>query len=262
MPKHCWLCKNTEKFFLKQKEDLLKSIEQELSECEKIEASIIDVTKEKLGFTDESKEKVKSIQKVYSEMTLNAVLENKDNFLKLEPNLSTVLDYCLKYGYRNLKTIGAVIENYLAEPLENRYANELRQNENRKLSLLQRKEKLEGIKTFFIEKVITPQSLDSELRKSKRVPENYNCGYGSSIIIHKPQNRSSEQRNFNFSYKDLGFDFEKKVFICPICMSFFLEASNASFDVAEAQRRAQYEAEMEEARRMDDIGCDDLDDEW
>lgn len=258
MPKYCWICKNTEGFFLKQKEGLLKSIEQEISECEKIESSIIDVTKEKLGFTDELKVKVKSIQKVYSEMTLNAVLENKDNFLKLEPNLDIVLDYCLKYGYRNLKTIGNVVENYLSEPLENRYADELRQNKNRKLSLLQRKEKLEGIKTFFIEKVITPQSLDSELQKSRRVPKDYNQGYGNSIIIHNPQDRTSVQRDFSFSYKDLGFDFEKKVFICPICMSFFLEASNASFDVIESQRRAQYDA------CDDDGGCgfDDLDDEW
>ena len=47
MEKHCWICNHTEDFFLKQKEDLLQSIEKELSDCEKAKQSIIEISKEK-----------------------------------------------------------------------------------------------------------------------------------------------------------------------------------------------------------------------
>ena len=125
MKKQCWICKNTEDFFLQQKEDLLKSIDKELRDCDNFEKSIIDITKEQLGFTEDLKEKAKSIKNEYSSMTLNAVLENKDSFLKLEPNLGIILDYCTKYGKRNLKTVNDVIQDYISKPIENRYSNEL-----------------------------------------------------------------------------------------------------------------------------------------
>ena len=256
MAKHCWFCKNTEDFFLTQKKELLEKLDKELLECEKFEDSIVEITKEKLGFTNSLKEKVKGIAKVYSEMTLNAVLENKDNFIKLEPNLNIVLDYCLKYGKRNLKTVNEVIEEYLAEPVESRYSNELRQNENKKNQLLQKKEKLEEIKTFFIEKEITPRLLDNELSKLQRKPDEYNRN--SSYNFNRIQQKENPvEKDFSFSYSNLGFDFSKKIFICPICTSLFAESANASFDIVEAQRKAQYEAEM--AAWDDD---DDWDDDW
>lgn len=175
MGKVCWFCKNTEDYFIAQKEELLKTLDKELKECENFESSIIEITKEKLGFTDESKNKVENIQSVYSEMTLNAVLENKDNFIKLEPNLNIILDYCQTYRKQNLKTVKEVIESYLSEPIEARYSYELRQNETKKNQLLKNKEELENIKTFFIEKEITPRRLDTELQKLRRVPEDYNA---------------------------------------------------------------------------------------
>ena len=252
MPKHCWFCKNTEDFFLTQKDELIKSIEKELSDCEQFEKDIVKLTKEKLGFTDESKSKVRKIQSVYSEMILNAVLENKDNFIKLEPNLNIVLDYCLKYGKRNLKTVNEVIENYLEEPVESRYANELSQNEYKKNGLLQKKEKLESIKTFFIEKEITPHTLDSELQKLKRPSIEYNHNYSMSFLRNQKNTNIPEQKDYSFSYANLGFNFSKKIFICPICTSLFAESANASFDIIEAQRKAQYAAEMDDDWDDDD----------
>ena len=239
MEKHCWFCKNTEEFFLKQKEDLLKSIAQEISECEKNEKSILDITKEKLGFSDEKKNKVREIRQEYSEMTLNAVLENKESFIKLEPNLGIVLEYFQKYRNYNCKFVKDVIEQFLSEPIESRYAHEVRQNTDKKTQLLQRKEKLESIKTFFIEKEITPQSLDSEIEKLKCKPEHYNS--------YKAQN--NKEKDFSFSYAKLGFNFSKKILICPFCLSLFAEASNASFDIIEALKQAQYYA------NSDDGGC-------
>ena len=257
MAKHCWICKGTEDFFLNQKNDLLKSIEQEISECERIEASIIDVSKEKLGFTDESKTKVKGIQPVYSEMTLKAVLENKENFLKLEPNLNIVLEYCVKYELSNLRTVGDVIEKFLIEPLKSRYQSELSEYELKKARLLQQKEGLEGIKTFFIEKVITPHVLDSNIQESRRIAEDYNRGYAFPANRKILKKGTSEQNSFGFSYENLGFEFERKIYICPICQSLFLEASNASFDIIEAQRKAQHDAEAANWDDGDDWGDED-----
>lgn len=249
MGKVCWFCKNTEDYFIAQKEELLKTLDKELNECENFEFSIIEITKEKLGFTEDAKKKVKSIQTVYSEMTLNAVLENKDNFIKLEPNLNIILDYCHTYRKQNLKTVREVIESYLTEPIEARYSNELRQNEAKKNQLLKNKEKLENIKTFFIEKEITPRRLDTELQKLRRVPEDYNQSYS---FTRMNQRAKPDEKDFNFSYEKLGFNFSKKIYICPICLSIFAESANASFDIVEAQKKAQHDAEMDDWDDDDD----------
>ena len=246
MKKQCWFCKNTEDFFLQQKEDLLKSIEKKLLDFEDFEKSIIDITKEKLGFTDELKEKAKSIKNEYSSMTLNAVLENKDSFLKLEPNLEIILNYCSKYGKRYFRTVNDVIQEFILEPVESRYTNELRQNETKRKSLLEKKEKLEQIKTFFIEKEITPHSLDTEIEKLKRTPEDNNFSYTFS-----QRRNETKEKDFSYSYQQLGFNFSRKILICPVCLSMFAESANASFDIIEAQRRAQ--------NSWDDI---DDDDDW
>ncbi len=244
MKKQCWFCKNTEDFFLQQKEDLLKSIDKKLLDCEDFEKSIIDITKEKLGFTDELKEKAKSIKNEYSSMTLNAVLENKDSFLKLEPNLEIILNYCSKYGKRNFRTVNDVIQEFILEPVESRYTNELRLNETKRKSLLEKKEKLEQIKTFFIEKEITPHSLDTEIEKLKRTPEDNNFYYTFS-----QRRNETKEKDFSYSYQQLGFNFSRKILICPVCLSMFAESANASFDIIEAQRRAQ--------NSWDDIDDDD-----
>ena len=50
MPKRCWICKNTEDFFLEQKDALLKSIDEQIAECDKFEKQIKTVTAEKTWF--------------------------------------------------------------------------------------------------------------------------------------------------------------------------------------------------------------------
>lgn len=245
MERKCWFCKNTEELFLKEKEELLKTVEHEISECEKIEKSIVDITKEKLGFTDENKNKVKNIQEEYSNMTLNAVLENSSSFIKLEPNLNIVLEYYKKYGSRNFRTVKEVINQFLSEPIESRYSHELRNNEYKKKGLLEKKEKLENIKTFFVEKEITPESIDSGITQLKnnqsefqRISGNYNSRY--------QQNLNIQEKDFSFSYKGLGFKFSKKILICPVCLSLFLESANASLDIMKAQKDAQMSADWDD----------------
>ena len=253
MSRSCWICKNTEDFFLKQKEDLLKNIEKELNNCADFKSKIVDMTKEKLGFSDELKEKVKRIKSEYLSMTLNAVLENKDSFIKLEPALEVLTDYFSKYWTygrtSNLKTVADVKEKFLQEPIESRYSRELFQNEGKEKQLLVKKEKLESLTTFFVEKEITPDFLDNEFLKLGQEPESYDRFYSLNGKVIK-----KEPNELSFSYRQLGFAFNKKILICPICLSLFAEAANSSCEIREAQRNA-----LHDAKAWDDD--DDWDDE-
>ena len=235
MDKQCWFCKNTEDFFLEQKDELLKSIEKELSECESFEKSIVEVTKEKLGFTEENKSKVQQIQKEYTDMTLNAVLENRNNFVKLEPNLSIVLDYYSKFPNRNCKSVKDVIDQYLSEPSENRYANEVRQNKNKKENLLHQKTQLENVKTFFFEKEITSEKIDASISQLESNQSEYERISGNGW----KHQFDSDKDKFHFSFRNLGMKFSKKIYICPICLSMFLESSNFSLNVMKGLKDAQ-----------------------
>lgn len=230
----CWVCKNTEDEFLKQKEELLQSVEKQLAECDTFEKTIVDITKEKLGFTDEAKEKVKSIKSEYASMTLNAVIENKDNFVKLEPNLSIVLDYYSRYGNRSCKSVKDVIDQYIAEPLEIRYTADLRNNSYKKDKLLKQKENLENVKSFFYEKEITASNLDSSISQLGHNQSEYQRISGNSY------NQSFQKNNnFRFSFRNLGMEFSKKIYLCPICLSLFLDSANASLDVMRGIQDAQ-----------------------
>lgn len=66
MGKTCWICRNTEDYFLNQKEELLKSTQNEIKECETFEENILEETRDRLGFTDERKDKVRNIGSAYS----------------------------------------------------------------------------------------------------------------------------------------------------------------------------------------------------
>ncbi|MBQ8678911.1 MAG: hypothetical protein IJ688_14950 [Treponema sp.] len=225
MERKCWFCKNTEDYFIQQKEELLQSIEKELIECDTFEKNIIDTTKEKFGFTDDIKNKVRTIKAEYASMTLNAVLENKESFIKLDSNLETVINYYYKFGNKKAKNINDVIQDFLLEPTEQRYKRELSNNESKKKSLLERKSELEKIKTFFVEKEITPASIDNEISKlddnNSKKEQTY---FGQET-----------QTTFSFSYQALGFNFSRKVLLCPICLSLFAEAANTAFEVTDAQ---------------------------
>lgn len=253
MSKICWVCKNTEDFFLNQKQELLKNIEKELKDCADFKSKIVDVTKEKLGFSDKLKEKVRRIKSEYLTMTLNAVLENKDSFIKLEPALEILTDYFSKYwtwGHSsNLKTVSDVKEKFLQEPVESRYSCELSRNESKEKQLLAKKETLENITTFFVEKEITPYFLDSEFSKLGREPESNDRFYSLNRKVIK-----KEPNGLSFSYWQLGFNFNKKILICPICLSLFAEAANSSFEIREAQRKA-----LRDAQDWDDDDWDDED---
>lgn len=241
MSRICWICKNTEDFFLKQKEELLENIKKELNDCADLKLQIFDLTKEKLGFSDNLKEKVRRIKSEYLTMTLNAVLENKDSFIKLEPALEILIDYFSKYWSwgrtSSLKTVSDIKEKLLQEPVESRYSRELSQNESKEKQLLEKKESLENITTFFIEKEITPYFLDSEFSKLGQEPESYDRFYSLDRKMTK-----KEPDKLLFSYRQLGFSFNKKILICPVCLSLFAEAANSSFEIREAQRKALHDA--------------------
>lgn len=251
MGKTCWICRNTEDYFLNQKEELLKSTQNEINECERFEENILEETKDRLGFTDEKKGKVQNIGDVYLEMTLAAVLANRQSFLQLEPSLEIIFHYIdtFQVNTTTLETLKDVMELYLQEPLESRYSNDLMRNESRKKALYLRKSELERISTFFIEKEMTAQSLDSvfsKLNRSLETPDYYRFN-------HRSRNEQKDN-SFAFSFSRLGFNIHKRIYLCPFCLALFAEAASASFDVKDAQIKA-----MEAAALDDDWDDDDWD---
>lgn len=248
MGKTCWICRNTEDYFLNQKEELLKSTQNEINECETFEKNIFEETKGRLGFTDEKKGKVQNIGDVYLEMTLAAVLANRQSFLQLEPSLEIIFHYIdtFQVNTTTLETLKDVMELYLQEPLESRYSNDLMRNESRKKALYLRKSELERISTFFIEKEMTAQSLDSvfsKLNRSLETPDYYRFN-------HRSRNEQKDN-SFAFSFSRLGFNIHKRIYLCPFCLALFAEAASASFDVKDAQIKAM------EAAALDDDWDDD-----
>lgn len=251
MGKTCWICRNTEDYFLNQKEELLKSTQNEINECERFEENILEETKDRLGFTDEKKGKVQNIGDVYLEMTLAAVLANRQSFLQLEPSLEIIFHYIdtFQVNTTTLETVKDAIELYLQEPLESRYSNDLMRNESRKKALYLRKSELERISTFFIEKEMTAQSLDSvfsKLNRSLEAPDYYRFN-------HRSRNEQKDN-SFAFSFSRLGFNIHKRIYLCPFCLALFAEAASASFDVKDAQIKA-----MEAAALDDDWDDNDWD---
>lgn len=251
MGKTCWICRNTEDYFLNQKEELLKSTQNEINECERFEENILEETKDRLGLTDEKKGKVQNIGDVYLEMTLAAVLANRQSFLQLEPSLEIIFHYIdtFQVNTTTLETVKDAIELYLQEPLESRYANDLSRNNSRKHVLCVRKDELERITTFFIEKEMTAQSLDSvfsKLNRSLETPDYYRFN-------HRSRNEQKDN-SFAFSFSRLGFNIHKRIYLCPFCLALFAEAASASFDVRDAQIKA-----MEAAALDDDWDDDDWD---
>lgn len=223
MKNRCWICKRTEDFYIKQRNNLLEKVETELQECCEFKEQIYEETKKKLGFTDEVKETVKNIKSEYLNMKITAVIENKDSFINLEPRLEILVNYYSKY-YRNsrdIKTVADIQEKFFEEPIESRYSSELSANKRKEDSLLLKKEGLEKITTTFVGKTITPNFVDRKLKT---------C------------------------YSKLGFEFNRQILLCPICASLFEESANASFEIEQARIE-------EERQKYDDWDDDDWDDD-
>ena len=203
MTRQCWICKNSEDDFMSQKEKLLTSLKNEIKEYENYIQNIKNITIEKLDFTE--------------------AIKTKNNL--------TIYDYAKKYYFHdamNKLTIKDLIQRFQKEPIEDRYKNDLIQYERKLKDLNNKKEQIESIKSFFIEKDFTPETIDRNLEKCKYI----------SIFDDSSFPRNTIDNRFKFSFQGLGFDFSKKIFICPICLSLFAEASGASFEIKEAQEKA------------------------
>ncbi len=204
MSNRCWICKRTDDFMLNQKNELLKEIDKELEECSQFKEHIYEKTKNKLGFNDENKKRVEGIKSEFLNMTISAVIENKENFLKLEPNLEILMNYYSKYFFqkRNINRISDIRDSFIQEPLESRYSSEVNANKSKEDTLLSKRAELEEIPTIFVGKPITTRFIDSKL---------------------------------STCYSYLGFQLNKQILLCPICASLFKESANASFELKQAK---------------------------
>ncbi len=215
MSKICWICKNSDDLFIEQRNELLKYVNEQIKECDNYEKTVKESMAEKLGFTKTSKEKIKSIKQVYADMTFNAVSDNRRNFIQLEPALEILLQYSDKYYGKNanFETLRDLIEKYLQEPIEARYVSEQMLNKRKRQNLLLKKEKLEELKTFFVEKNITSEYLDSVLGKQF------------------------------FSFSNLGFKIKTKIYLCPFCAALFAESDIPKLGMQDLKHRTTRQAQ-------------------
>ena len=231
MTRQCWICKNSEDDFMSQKEKLLTSLKNEIKKYENYIQNIKNITIEKLDFTEARKNEVQTIPEAFANMSFKTIAGDPENFFKLIAPLKIIYDYAKKYYFHdamNKLTIKDLIQRFQKEPIEDRYKNDLIQYERKLKDLNNKKEQIESIKSFFIEKDITPETIDRNLEKCKSIP----------IFDDSSFPRNTIDNRFKFSFQRLGFDFSKKIFICPICLSLFAEASGASFEIKEAQEKA------------------------
>lgn len=242
MKRQCWICKCTDEKFLKQRENILQQIDQEIKSCDEFEKNIVNETAQKLGFTSESKEKVKKLTCL--DVTVSAILDNESYFLKADSNLQILLDYNKKYGYsRKFRTVKELVDTYCKEPMEQRYNNEVQLNRNKRTKLLQKKEQIEQLKTSFILYNVEPKFYSST--KVAETKPTILRSYNRYEIPSRPHP--------DISYSSLGFDFEKEIYLCPICSTLFLQAADAVYETRASQLRAAQQAEMDDDDWEDDF---------
>ena len=161
MEKHCWICKNTEDYFLRKRDALLHALQAEIASCSNFETS------------------------------------------------------------------------------------------KKRTELILQKEKLERIDTFFIEKEITSDFLDRFLRTEYKDAASQDFRHRAArsnmnalrAVMNLPLESPGEP---SFNFQNIGFSMHERIYLCPICAALFAESASASFEIKEAQGKA------EEATRYDD----------
>ena len=162
----CYVCKRTENEFRQIFQDKLASLQAEKSNLEDDLKNIKNKYAEENGFTDESKNILKTIDKKYLELKFHSYLESEKIFIELDKNLVLIKNYYNKYrpqilftkpGYNysqakqyNEITINDILEQYLLEPIEKRYESIQKEIEKKICAIDPYIKKIEETKCFFL----------------------------------------------------------------------------------------------------------------
>jgi chromosome segregation ATPase len=232
-----YICKRTEDEFKQIFSDKLVSLETERSNLESDLKNVKEKYAEKNGFTDESKNILKTIDKKFLELKFYSYLESENIFNELDKNIIILKNYYNKYNpkilfdkpdytYKQIKqhseiTINDILGHYLLEPIEERYKSIKTEIENKINSIDPYIKKIKETKNFFFEIDVKLNTLYQEL-----IPGGW----------HETSSYNSLEPNI-FKYT-----LSNKICLCPYCAAMFNGASTASFSLKMA----------EEQKRMDD----------
>jgi hypothetical protein len=208
----CYICKRTEDEFKKIFLDKLASLEEEKSLLEDKIDKIKEIYAKENGFTDESKNILKKIDKKFLELKFHSYLENEKVFDELDENLILLKNYYINYRPQikeyNGITINDILEQFLLEPFEDRYERIKKEIEKKISDINPYIEKINETKSFFFEIDVGLNSLYHEL-----VSERYD--------------RTSYYRDLEPNiYK---YTLPNKIYLCPYCAAMLKEASTATF---------------------------------
>lgn len=232
----CSICGFDESILLKQKEEAIQQINNQIDRLYLEKTNHITKWKLENGFTDTVIEQLKQISSNLTEITIQAFLDNVPSFVKLDSRLQIVQDYCNKYGItqktvmhgvnvhsvnqnrfiKNISlsvTIADVINRISQEPLPERIYNDIKAIDTELQMYIKAREDLDNIQTFFKEKVYSADIFD----------------FSSSV-------NTSLKRLYEKTNKHIFPTYS--ILLCPTCASLFKEAASASFAIAEAKRIA------------------------
>jgi hypothetical protein len=233
----CYICKRTENEFRKIFQDKLTSLETERSNLENALKNVKNKYADENGFTYESKNILKTIDKKFLELKFYSYLESEKIFNELDENLIMLKNYYKKYnpqilfdkhGYNHKQakqyneiTMNNILEQYLLEPIEKRYDSIKKEIENKINGIDPYIKKIKETESFFFEIDVKLNTLCQKL-----VSRGWNStSYYSDL----------EPNIFNYTLPN-------KIYLCPYCAAMFNGASTACFALKMA----------EEQKRMDD----------
>jgi hypothetical protein len=196
-------------------DNIIMELNEYLNNLDEEDKTLRNKFAEKNGFIKENVESLMLIDDSLKQMKLNAFWENYNSFLKLEPKLEILYNYCTKFkpNIQREKNILDLIESYKNEPADHRLEPLRREIKNKKEQLEKAIVNIASKNNYFLE-----TDIDFNV---------FELDYSVQEIISK-----YSQSN----YKKLT----EKIILCPFCASLFKSASNASYNLLEARRR-EYE---------------------
>ena len=210
----CDICNREESEFKDKFVPVIKSFQNQIKQIEEDIEKAKEKYAEENGFTKTNFDKVMTINKNIMEMKINAFLENKESFLKLDPNLEILNNYLAKYypQITHNNTLHGLSEMFILEPNSSRYSNLIYELTSKKDTLSEVIEIIKNKNGVFKIVEIPFSSLGFENGRRSTVESTISSYYENGAEVIKPQ----------------------KLTLCPYCSYLFETSSAAAYEVIHA----------------------------
>ena len=210
----CDICGKEGTEFKEKFTQIIQNFQEQIGKIDQDIKSTREIYAKENGFTKDTFDKIKNINKNIMQMKINAFLGNKESFLKLEPNLEILYTYITKYHpqINNESSLQSLSDMFRLEPNETRYSHQIYEITFRKETLTKTIEIIQNKNGFFQEIEIPFSSFEFENTHRMRVEDVIKKYYENGEGIIKP----------------------KKLILCPYCSYLFKKSSEAAYQVIHA----------------------------